>query len=143
MTPSEKTIPMRASAPRLPPEARMGIVFSEGDPHARFRAEVAAGHVLEVLAAKLQLKRGRELVGRRRRDAVVHESVPERRLVLGVLEGGIGVVTKAPRCLVVLGGEAGVVVERLGVDREPLRARLGDRLHALPGRAWRVEKAPA
>src|SRR5438128_8170772 len=108
--------------------------FGEDDPHARFRAEVAAGHVLEVLAAKLQLERGRELVGRRRRDAVVHESVPERRLVLGVLEGGIGVVTKAPRRLVVLGGEAGVVVERLGVDREPLRARLGDRLHALPGR---------
>src|SRR3989454_2327789 len=41
---------------------------------------------------------------------------------------------RSPRCLVVLGGEAGVVVERLGVDREPLRARLGDRLHALPGR---------
>src|SRR5437870_11231348 len=60
--------------------------LGEDDPHTRLRAEVAAGHVLELPAAELQLERRRELIGRRRRDAVPHEPVPERRLVLGVLE---------------------------------------------------------
>src|SRR5207245_781022 len=42
--------------------------LGEDDPHTRLRAEVAAGHVLELPAAELQLERRRELIGRRRRD---------------------------------------------------------------------------
>src|SRR2546426_4278545 len=99
----------------------------------RLGAEVAARDVLEILAAELQLERRRKLVGGRRRDPVAHESVPERRLVLGILERRIGVVAEAARGLVVLGGEAGVVMERLGVDRQPVGPRFGHGVHALAG----------
>src|SRR5439155_17708670 len=108
--------------------------FGIDDPHPRLGAKIAASHVLEILAAELELERRRELVRRRRRHPVAYEPVPERRLVLGVLERRIRVVAEAAGRLVVLGGEAGVVVERLGVDREPRGAGLDHRVYALAGR---------
>jgi len=104
------------------------------DPQARLGADVAAGDVLDRPAPELQREARGVLVGRERGDALADEPAPERLLVLGELERGIGVRAEAARLLVVLGVEARVLVERLGVRGQARRPRLADGLHALARR---------
>src|SRR5499433_3500824 len=72
----------------------------EGDAEPRLRAHVAARDVLDGAPAELQFEARRILVGGQRGEPAVHQPVPQRLLVLGELEGRIGVGAEAARGLV-------------------------------------------
>src|SRR3989304_1771379 len=107
--------------------AALAHALREGDAEARFRADVAARDILDRPPPELELEARRVLVGRQRGEPAVDQAVPERLLVLGELERGIGVRAEAARRLVVLGVEARVLVQRLAVDRQAEGPRPTDR----------------
>src|SRR5215467_10992857 len=108
--------------------------FREGDAEPRLRAHVAARDVLDGAPAQLELEAGRILVGGQGGEPAIDQPVPQRLLVLGELEGGIGVGAEPARRLVVLRVEAGVLVESLAVHGQAEGARLTNGLHPFPRR---------
>ena len=98
--------------------------------HARLDAGVAAGGVVDAVAAHLDRQVAAHLVGADAVKMAVLQAVPQALLIALRLERRIRVVDLAVRLFVVLFGVEQVLVQRLAVDGIAARAAFGDRLHA-------------
>ena len=104
------------------------------DSHPGFGAEIAAGDVFDCFSIKFDRERRREFVGGDGRHTVADQSVPQRPLIVRVLERGIGVIAEAARRAVVVSREAGIVMQRLGV-RPPAPSARASATASTPSRA--------
>src|SRR3954468_14963219 len=98
--------------------------------HARLDAGVAAGGVIDAVAAHLDRQVAAHLAGADAREAAMLQAIPQALRIAFRLERRIGVVDLPIRLPVILLGVEQVLVQRLAVDRVAARAALGDRLHA-------------
>src|SRR3984893_11455852 len=81
---------------------------------------IAAGRVVDAPSLQLHLERTADLVGGDRLDRAVIGRRPQRLLVLGEFERGIGMKHLAARALVVLRIVEQVLVQGLAIDRKTL-----------------------
>jgi hypothetical protein len=89
---------------------------------ARLDPGIAAGGVVDAPALQFDLQRAAHLVGRDRMDRSVVGARPQRLLILGEFERGIGVIHLPTRALVVFGVIEQVLVQGFAVNREAARA---------------------
>ena len=110
-----------------------GHAFAVGDAHAGFGAVVSAGNIAHRLAGDFEVPVGAVFVGRHSVEAAPGDALPQHSGVLGGFEGRVSMILHPVVLFVVVGVEAGVVVQGFAVGGDAPAAGLADGVDALAG----------
>ena len=110
-----------------------GDAFAVGDADAGFGAVVSAGDIAHGFAGDFEVPVGAVFVGGHSVEAAPGDALPQHSGVLGGFEGRVGVVLHPVFLFVVVGVEAGVVVQGFAVGGDAPAAGFADGVDALAG----------